>query len=96
MTAGRTLRLDRQSAAVFSFLMSMPITAAAAILEVPDAAREAGDLTPLIVGVLAAGLSGWLAIAVLLRYVGRHSFGIFALYRVLLGLAVFAVIYARA
>lgn len=96
MTAGRTLRLDRESAAVFSFLMSMPITAAAAILKVPQAVREAGDLAPLVAGVLAAGLSGWLAIAVLLRYLARHSFGIFALYRLALGLLVFAVLYARA
>lgn len=96
MTAARTLRLDRQSAAIFSFLMSMPITAAAAILKVPEAVREAGDLAPLVAGVLAAGLSGWLAITVLLRYVGRHSFGIFALYRLVVGLIVFAVIYARA
>ena len=42
MTAGRALGFDRQSAAVFSFLMSMPVTAAAALLKVPDLLRTEG------------------------------------------------------
>jgi undecaprenyl-diphosphatase len=96
MTAGRALRFDRQSAARFSFLMSMPITAAAAIFKVPDALREAGGLTaPLVAGILASGISGWLAIAVLLRYLASNSFGVFAVYRVLLGLVIFGLIFAR-
>ena len=95
MTAGRALRLDRQSAATFSFLMSMPVTAAAAVLKAPVLFR-ADDITPLIVGIVAAAVSGWLAIAVLLRYVGRHSYGVFALYRLALGAAILALVAARA
>jgi undecaprenyl-diphosphatase len=95
MTAGRGLRFDRQSAATFSFLMSMPITAAAALLKAPTLLR-ADDPTPLIVGIVSAAASGWLAIAVLLRYVSRHSFGVFALYRLVLGVAVLALVAARA
>ena len=88
MSAARVLRFDRQNAAVFSFLMSMPITAAAAVFKVPDALRESGLSAPLLVGILAAGVSSWLAIAVLLRYLSRHSFGVFAIYRVALGVFV--------
>ena len=95
ITTGRLLRLDRQSAAVFSFLMSMPIIAAAVVLKGPDALRNGGFSAPLIVGVLSAAISSWLAIAILLRYVTRHSYGIFALYRVLLGLVVLFVLYSR-
>ncbi len=94
ITGARLLKLDRTSAAVFSFLLSMPITAAAAILKVPDAVRE-GISTPLVVGVVSAALSSWLAIAVLLRYVSRNSFGLFALYRLILGVAIFALVAAR-
>jgi len=94
MTAARGLRFDRQSAAVFSFLMSMPITAAAAVLKAPTLLR-ADDRVTLIVGIVAAAASGWLAIAVLLRYVSRHSYGLFAVYRVLLGAAVLALVAAR-
>ena len=96
ITAARALTLDRQSAAVFSFLMSMPITAAAVVHELPKAVRDAGGLSlPLVIGVLTAGLSSWLAISVLLRYVSRHSYGIFAAYRWVVGLAVFALIALR-
>jgi undecaprenyl-diphosphatase len=81
MTAGRALGFDRTSAATFSFLMSMPITAAAAVIKVPEALRE-GVTLPIVISVL-------------LRYVSTKSFGVFALYRWVLGLAVLALIYSR-
>jgi len=95
ITAGRALRFDRQSGAVFSFLMSMPITAAAAAHEVPKAIAEGGFGAPLVAGVLASGLSGWLAISVLLRYVSRHDYKAFALYRFALGALIFTLIAVR-
>ena len=95
ITAGRALQLDRPSAARFSFLMSMPITLAAVVLKVPDAVRAEGLSTPLMVGVLAAAISSWLAITVLLRYISKHSFGVFALYRLGVAAAVFATLYFR-
>jgi len=95
MTAGRALGFDRPSVARFSFLMSMPITAAAVILKTPDVLRAQGVSSALLVGVLAAALSSWLAIAVLLRYVARHSFGVFAAYRIALGIFTLGVLYAR-
>ncbi len=95
ISAARGLRFDRESAAEFSFLMSMPIIAAAVIMEGPNALRESGLTNELMAGVVASAISGWLAISILMRFVSRHSYGIFALYRVLLGIAVLAVIYAR-
>jgi undecaprenyl-diphosphatase len=95
ITAGRLLHLDRPSAARFSFLMSMPITLAAVLKEAPEALRAEGLSWPLLAGVIAAALSSWLAITVLLRYVSKHSFGIFALYRVLLAAVVFYTLATR-
>jgi undecaprenyl-diphosphatase len=95
ITAGRALGLDRNGAAAFSFLLSMPIIAAAVVLKVPHVLRESGMSLPLFVGVAASAISGWLAISVLLKYVSRHSYGAFALYRVLLGAVVLAIYYAR-
>jgi undecaprenyl-diphosphatase len=46
-------------------------------------------------GVVASASSGWLAISILMRFVSRHSYGIFAFYRIVLGITVLAVIYAR-
>jgi undecaprenyl-diphosphatase len=94
ITGSRLLGFDRQSAAVFSFLMSMPITGAAVAVKLPDAVAE-GVSTPLVVGILAAAFSSWFAIAVLLRYVSRHSYGVFALYRLIFGAVVLAVFFAR-
>jgi undecaprenyl-diphosphatase len=71
--------------------MSLPIIAAAVVLEAPKVLREHGLSGPLIVGVVAAAVSGWLAIAVMLKYVARHSYGIFALYRLVIGAAVLAL-----
>jgi undecaprenyl-diphosphatase len=95
ITTGRLLKFDRQSAAVFSFLMSMPIIAAAVVLKGPEVLRTTGFTAPLVIGVLAAAISSWLAISILLRYVIRHSYGIFALYRVVLGVVVLVILYTR-
>ena len=95
ITAGRALRLNRESAAVFSFLMSMPIIAAAAVLKLPHVIRE-GITMPLVIGVVTAAVSGWLAIAIVLRYVKSHSYGAFAVYRVVVGAAVLLLIMHRA
>jgi undecaprenyl-diphosphatase len=96
ITAGRALRFDRQSAAVLSFMLSMPIIAAAAILKVPKAIAESGLTPPLVVGVVAAAVSSSLAITVLLRFVQRRGFGVFAIYRFVLGAAVLALVAHRA
>lgn len=95
MTAGRALGLERGSAARFSFLMSFPIIMAAVIFKAPDLLRDGGDVAPLIAGIAAAAVSSWLAITVLLRFVVNNSFGVFALYRVALGLFVFSLLALR-
>ena len=95
ITAGRALGLDRASAAVFSFLMSLPIILAAAIFKVPDALRERGLSAPLVVGIAAAALSSWLAIAVLLRVVRSRSYAVFAVYRFALGALIIGLILTR-
>jgi undecaprenyl-diphosphatase len=95
ITTARGLRFDRESAAEFSFLMSMPIIAAAVVLEGPKALQQGGLTNELMSGVVASAISGWLAISILMRFVSRHSYRIFGFYRVALGIAVLAVIHAR-
>ena len=95
ITAGRALGLTREGAAIFSFLLSMPIIDGAALLEMPRAIHEYGLSAPLVVGILASALSGWLAISVLLRFVSHRSYGVFAVYRVLLGAAVLLIVFLR-
>ena len=88
ITAARIAGLDRASAARFSFLMATPVTAGAALFELRKLiSGEAGvdvSIAPLVVGLVAAFLSGLLAIRVLLDYVRSHSFDIFVAYRFVL------------
>ena len=95
ISAGRALKFDREAAAVFSFLMSMPIIAAAVVLKGPDALQSNGLTAEIVVGVAAAAISSWLAIAVLLRYVSRNSYGIFGLYRIIAGLFILGLVAYR-
>ncbi|MEX2153597.1 MAG: undecaprenyl-diphosphatase UppP [Gemmatimonadaceae bacterium] len=90
IAAGRALGFSREAAAVFSFLMSLPIITAAVVFEGRHAI-ENGVSAPLIAGVIAAAVSGWLAISVLLKFVARHSYGVFAAYRLVVGLGVLAL-----
>src|ERR1700722_13922640 len=56
ITAGRALKLDRESAAVFSFLISMPIIAGAGLHKLPHLLK-AGITAPLATGVITAAVS---------------------------------------
>jgi undecaprenyl-diphosphatase len=94
ITAGRALRFSREDAAVFSFVLSMPLIAGAGLLKVPHLIHE-GITAPLVVGVVTAALSSWFSIAVVLRYVRNHSYGVFAAYRLVLAAAVVALVVAR-
>jgi undecaprenyl-diphosphatase len=96
ITAGRALGFDRASAATFSFLMSTPIIAAAALLKVPKALAQGGVTFPIAVAVVTAAASSALAISVLLRFVKSRGLGVFALYRFALGAAVLALVAYRA
>jgi undecaprenyl-diphosphatase len=87
MTAARGLRFDRTSAARFSFLLSIPATGLAFAADLVDLMRAPVlpvGLPFLIVGFLAAAVSGFAVIAWLLRWVSRHGFLPFAMYRVAL------------
>lgn len=92
IAAGRTLGLDREAAARFSFFLAIPITAGAGLLKVPKLVRAGGLDTPLVVGMVVAGISGYLAIGVLLRLVRTRSYLPFVLYRMAFGALVLALL----
>jgi undecaprenyl-diphosphatase len=94
ITAGRALGFSREGAAVFSFLLSLPIITAAVLFEGRHAI-ENGITAPLVVGILASAVSGWLAISVLLKFVARNSYGVFAAYRLLIGAVILIVATVR-
>jgi undecaprenyl-diphosphatase len=99
ISAGRLAGLDRPAAARFSFLMATPITAGAALFEVRRlvAGETATDVSigPLVVGMIAAFISGALAISVLLRFLQSRSLEVFVWYRIVLAATVFVVWLSR-
>ncbi len=99
ISAGRIAGLDREAAARFAFLMATPITAGAALFEARKlASGEAGvdvAIGPLIVGLLAAFVSGMIAIGFMLSYLRTRSLNIFVVYRLILAGIILAVWFAR-
>ncbi|MFL5672805.1 MAG: undecaprenyl-diphosphatase UppP [Chloroflexota bacterium] len=96
ISAARFAGLDREATARFSFLMATPITAGAAIFEIRKVITgESGvDVSagPLLAGLLAAFLSGMLAISFLLRYLRTRSLTIFVVYRLVLAAVIVVVL----
>jgi undecaprenyl-diphosphatase len=99
ISAARFAGLDREAAARFSFLLATPITVGAALFEVrklaTGEARIAVSTGPLLVGMIAAFVSGMLAIGFLLRYLRTRSLNIFVAYRLVVAAVVIVVWLAR-
>ncbi len=95
ITGARLFKLDRDSAARFSFLMLVPVVFGAALLKtvkVLGSGLPAGWAGPFAVGILAAAGSGMVAIWGLLGYLRRHDYSLFVVYRLLAALAVLILI----
>lgn len=91
------LGFARSDSARFSFLLSIPAVAGAGILEAKDAFRMLGSsaIPAIVVGVLTAAVSGYVAIAWLLKWLGSHDLIGFAIYRIVAGLALLGALAAR-
>ena len=87
MTVARALKIDRESAAKYSFLLSTPIILAAVLVSIADFELSLA----FFLGVLFSFLTGIIVIKFLLNYLKKGSFKIFAIYRVILGIIVIAI-----
>ena len=91
MTVARSVGVDRESAAKFSFLLATPITLAAVIF---DLDAFVFDIS-FFLGVLSSFIVGIFIIKFLLEYLKKGSFKIFAIYRVIIGLIVIGLFFIR-
>ncbi len=94
MTAGLFLGMSRETSARFSFLLSTPVIAGAALKRFVEVRRHgftAEMQLTFLVGAVVAALVGYLVIAVLIRYLERRTFKIFVVYRLALGVLVLAL-----
>ncbi|HYK21077.1 MAG TPA: undecaprenyl-diphosphatase UppP [Pyrinomonadaceae bacterium] len=92
--AGLFSGLKRETAARFSFLLSIPAVAASGLLELKEAVTKlpAGSYGSLAVATIVSGIVGYLSIWFLLRYLREHSTGVFIVYRVIVGGAILAAL----
>lgn len=96
ITAAVALGLTRETAARFSFLLSIPVIAGAGAFKglklVKDGFPSQIGPGSFALGIVASALSGFLAVAVLLRYLRRGSLTPFVIYRLVVGAGVLLVI----
>ena len=89
ITGGLFLNLSRDTAARFSFLLSLPSVLAAALLELyktwPAISASTENITNIVVATFVAGIVGYAAIGFLLTYLKRHTTTIFIAYRLIAG-----------
>ena len=92
ITGGLFLNLSRETAARFSFLLSLPSVFAAALLELyktwGSITASPDGITNIIVATITAGIVGYASIAFLLNYLKKHTTTIFITYRLVAGAAI--------
>lgn len=94
ITTGLLAGIDRPTAARYSFLLGIPITAAAGAVKTAqllETGVPAGEMGPLLFAVLVSFGSGWLAVWFLVNYLKRRSLLPFVIYRLILSLIILAV-----
>jgi undecaprenyl-diphosphatase len=96
ITAGRFLKLDRDSAARMSFFLLIPIVFGAVLYkgltDVVFGGLPSGSTGPFVVGTVAAAGAGLIAIELLLGYLRRHDYTLFVVYRLCLAAAILIII----
>ncbi len=97
ITAGLFVGLTREDAARFSFLLGVPAIAASGLYELWSLAKTSPHGVPWVsvgLGTVVAAVSGYFAIAFLIKFLQRHSTAVFIGYRIILGIAITVLIYA--
>ena len=84
--AGRLQGISKEAITKFTFLLSVPVICGATILKIGDLAFT----KEVIVGIISSFAMGVISIKFLLSYIKKHDFSIFAFYRVIFALIVFA------
>ena len=95
ITAARKFGFSRDAAARVSFLMSVPVIGGAVLLKLTKLASDGipdGLLVPMIVGIVSAGISGWIAMWGMIRLLRSRSFTPFVMYRFAVGISVLSIL----
>ncbi|OGU70332.1 MAG: undecaprenyl-diphosphatase UppP [Ignavibacteria bacterium RBG_16_34_14] len=94
ITGGLFAGLNRESAARFSFLLSVPAILASGLLQLYEALKfiDSSIALNLIVATIFSGISGYLAIDFLLKFLRKNTTFVFIYYRIVLGIGIIILI----
>lgn len=92
MTVARALGIDREGAARYSFLLATPITAAAVLF---DLGKFQFSSIAFWIGIITSFIVGMIIIKFLLNYLKKGSYKAFAIYRVVIGIAVIITFFTK-
>ena len=98
IATGRLLGLNREDAAKFSFFLSAPVVCGALLLELLDKTVWTliiANIGTFILGIVISFVTGLLCIKYLLKYLQKHNFKIFMIYRLLLAVTIILVLILR-
>jgi undecaprenyl-diphosphatase len=91
ISAGLLRGFDRVAAARYSFLLSVPAVVLSGLFELRHVGGDGASIEATVIATFVSFVSGYVAIAWLLRYLGTHSLAIFVAYRIPLGILVLAL-----
>jgi undecaprenyl-diphosphatase len=91
ISAGLLLDFDRTVAARYSFLLSVPAVVLSGLFELRHIGEGGAPVGATVIATVLAFITGYASIAFLLRYLVRHSIGVFAGFRIALGALVIAL-----
>ncbi|MET7742499.1 undecaprenyl-diphosphate phosphatase [Streptomyces sp. NPDC005385] len=92
MSTALILDLDRVAATRLSFFLGIPALTGAGIYELKDALGTGVGAAPLVTGTLVSFVVAYGSIAWLLKFVAKHSFNAFVIYRLVIGVALLGLL----
>ena len=94
MTAARFLNFNRVDSGKISFLLSIPALAGASFLGIKDALNQSIEINYLIIiAVILSFLFSYITVKFFLIYINKFSLNIFVIYRIIVALIMFIIIY---
>jgi len=97
ITGGLFMGLNREAAARFSFLLSIPAIFASGILQLKEGLEFLSNehLVAILVATIVSGISGYLAIDFLLKFLRKNSTTLFIVYRIAAGIIILALLFSN-
>jgi undecaprenyl-diphosphatase len=94
MTAARFLKFNRVDSGKISFLLSIPALAGASFLGLKDLSNQSIEINLIVIlAVILSFLFSYMTVKFFLNYLNKFSLNIFVIYRIIISIILFTIIY---